>query len=160
MDSVMVADSINGYSIDWSMIIAILALLGSGFTFWFYDRKTKKQDARINEYLLRNFEDEETTKKKAQVKGNMIKEDRGKRTLKVFNAGKAIARNIRIEYLSDMNGVFISNENLFPYEMLNPQDSTEIHMVLTTSSNDTLKIRLLWDDEYQKNNFFEQVLTL
>jgi hypothetical protein len=142
-----------------SLIISILTALFAVFTFFFYDRKLKEQDKKINEYQLKKLQEEETDNKKAQIRGNIIKGDRGKRTFKVYNSGKSAARNIRLEGLDD-RGISIMNKKLFPYELLNPQDFTELIMILFRDSPDTIKVKYIWDDDYQANNEFVQVLTL
>ncbi|MBQ4279448.1 MAG: hypothetical protein IJC16_05805 [Rikenellaceae bacterium] len=142
-----------------SFIIACTAFAFSVFTFLFYDNKLKKQERKLNEYQLKKNETEEVEFKKAQIRGNIVKGEKGRRTLKVFNAGKASATNIRLEFLCNTDGLF-GSKNPFPYELLNPQDSTEAIFHLTVGCPDTLKVKYTWDDEFQKNNEFTQVLTL
>ena len=43
----------------WSLIISILALLFSAFTYLMHDKKLKVQERKINEYQLRLFEKED-----------------------------------------------------------------------------------------------------
>lgn len=142
-----------------SLIISCLSLLLAGFTFWFYDRKIKKQDAKINEYQIKQFESEQEEKKKAVVRANIIKEKEGRRTMKIFNSGKANAYNIRVEFLSDMNEIFYRNV-LFPYEKLMPQDSISLTLQLCIGASNTIQVKFLWDDDFQKNNENIQVLSL
>ena len=143
----------------WSFIISVIALLFSGFTFLFYDRKLKRQDAKINEYQLKQFEAAEQDRKKAQIRGNIIKGQKGARIMKIYNSGRASAHNIRIEGL-DMDGIAIMNKEIFPYELMNPQDYTELTFHLFYGCPATLRIKYIWDDESGKDNEFEQVLTL
>ena len=142
-----------------SFIIACTAFAFSVFTFFFYDNKLKKQERKLNEYQLKKNETEEVEFKKAQIRGNIVKGEKGRRTLKVFNAGKASATNIRLEFLSNTDGLFDS-KNPFPYELLNPQDSTEAILHLIVGCPDTIKVKYTCDDDFQKNNEFTQVLTL
>lgn len=111
----------------WSFVISVAALLFSGFTFLFYDRKLKRQDAKINEYQLRQLEAAEQDSKKGQIRGNIIKGQKGARTLKIYNSGRAIARNIRIEGINTED-IAVMNNGLFPYELMNPQDYTELNL--------------------------------
>ncbi len=143
----------------WSFIISVVALLFSGFTFLFYDRKLKRQDAKINDYQLKQLEAAERDSKKAQIRGNIFKGPKGARIIKVYNCGHAVARNIRMEGL-DIDGVYHRYQEIFPYELMNPQDCTELTLHLACGAPSTLKIKFIWDDESGKNKEFEQVLTL
>ena len=97
--------------------------------------------------------------KKASIRGNIIKGDRGKRTLKVYNCGKATARDIRVEGL-DTDSLAVMRNYLFPYELMNPQDYTEVIIWIVKDSPSTIKLKYIWDDDFGQNNEFEQVLTL
>ena len=143
----------------WSLIISILALAASAFTYFKYDKKLKEQERKINEYQLKQIEKEDLESKKAAIRGNIVKGLKGKRTLKVYNSGRAIARNIRIEGL-DVEGLFHRADEVFPYELMNPQDYTEVNIMLFNNCAPTIKLKYIWDDESGKNNEFEQVLTL
>lgn len=142
-----------------SMVISCVSLLLGVFTFCFYDRKIKTQDAKINEYQIQRFEKEEEENKKAQVRANIIKGDKGSRILKIYNSGKSDAYNVRIDFLSGMKG-FLCIDNVFPYEKLMPKDGTSVNIQLYIDAPEKTKIKLLWDDDYQKNNENTQILTL
>ena len=143
----------------WGLIISILALLASAFTYFKHDKKLNEQERKINEYQLKQIEKEDLESKKAAIRGNIVKGLKGKRTLKVYNSGRAIARNIRIEGL-DVEGLFHRADEVFPYELMNPQDYTEVNIMLFNNCAPTIKLKYIWDDESGKNNEFEQVLTL
>ena len=143
----------------YSLIISVLALITSVFTYLRHDKKLKEQERRINEYQLKQIEKENLENKKAAIRGNIVKGLKGGRTLKVYNSGRATARNIRVEGL-DVNGIFYMRRDIFPYELMNPQDYTELTMHLTCGCPSTIKLKYIWDDEYGNNNEFEQVLTI
>lgn len=143
----------------YSLIISVLALIASVFTYLRHDKKLKEQERRINEYQLKQIEKEDLESKKAAIRGNIVKGLKGGRTLKVYNSGRATARNIRVEGL-DVNGIFCMRRDIFPYELMNPQDYTELTMYLTCGCPSTIKLKYIWDDEHGDNNEFEQVLTI
>lgn len=143
----------------YSLIISVLALIASVFTYLRHDKKLKEQERRINEYQLKQIEKEDLENKKAAIRGNIVKGLKGGRTLKVYNSGRATARNIRVEGL-DVNGIFYIRRDIFPYELMNPQDYTELTMHLTYGCPSTIKLKYIWDDEFGDNNEFEQVLTI
>ena len=143
----------------WSLIISVLALLFSAFTYFMHDKKLKVQERKINEYQLRLFEKEDIANQKAAIRGNIVKSLKGNRILKIFNSGRATARNIRIDGL-DVDGLFHRADKLFPYELMNPQDYTEISIYPSLGFPYTIKLKYIWDDESGTNNEYEQALTL
>lgn len=144
---------------NWELIISCLALGVSVFTYFKHDKKIKAQEQIINDYQINKIAKENEESKKASIRGNIIKGDRGKRTLKVYNCGKAAARNIRVEGLK-CDGIIIMQENLFPYELMTSLDYTELTMCLLMGYPATIKLKYIWDDDFGLNNEFEQVLTL
>ncbi|MDD6211269.1 MAG: hypothetical protein PUB21_11770 [Bacteroidales bacterium] len=142
-----------------SLIVACIALLFGIFTFIFHDNKLKKQERKLNDYQLKKNEIEELEIKKAQIRGNIVKVGKGPRTLKVYNKGRSKALNVRFELISNADRLDIF-KNPFPYELLNPQDSTEVIFRLIVGFPKTIKVKFIWDDDFQKNNEFTQVLTL
>jgi hypothetical protein len=143
----------------WALILSILAIVGSVFTYFSHDRKIKRQEAKINEYQLAKLKEEELENKKAQICGTIVKHDKGKRVLKIYNKGKAPATNIRIEGL-DEERYCIWGLDLLPYELLNPQDFFEIRIEIYHGSPNTIKLKYIWTDLSQNNNDFTQVLSL
>jgi hypothetical protein len=141
-----------------SLVLSIIAVLGSLFTYFNHDRKIKKQELLINDYELKKRHSEEVEQKKAQVKGNIIPYAKGLRKLVTFNAGKSVAYNIRIEILNEQECII--HPVFGPYEMLNPQESFENNLHLAYGHTPTLKIKYIWDDEFGDNNQLVQVLDL
>ena len=143
----------------WSFVMSVAALLFSGFTFFFYDHKLKRQDTKINEYQLKQWETEEKDSKKAQIRGNIFEGPKGSRIMKIYNSGRAIARNIRVDGLN-VKSIIVQDKGLFPYELMNPKDYTELKIFLFEGGASKLTIKFIWDDDSGKDNEFEQVLTL
>ncbi|MBO9672192.1 MAG: hypothetical protein J7577_02015 [Sphingobacteriaceae bacterium] len=141
-----------------NLLVAVAALLISVFTYFVHDRRLKQQEMQINAYQLQKQEAEVIEEKKAVIRANVIKGEKGRRIIKVYNAGKAVANNIDINLLSE--GEFIGGSNPFPYEFLNPQDGTELTLFIGMGSPDKLLVELTWDDEYRINNRHRQMLTL
>jgi hypothetical protein len=151
---------------NWELIVAIAAfvvslgaLIFSAYTYSKHDKKIKAQEQIINDYQINKIAKENEESKKASIRGNIIKGDKGKRTLKVYNCGKATARDIRVEGL-DMGSFVVMRNDLFPYELMNPQDYTEVFIWVVKGSPSTIKLKYIWNDDFGQNNEFEQVLTL
>ena len=143
----------------WALILSILAIVGSVFTYFSHDRKIKRQEAKINEYQLAKLKEEELGNKKAQISGTIVKHEKGKRVLKIYNKGKAPATNIRVNGI-DEERYSVHGLDLLPYELLNPQDFIEITIFSYYGSKHTLSLTYYWDDASQKDNEFKQVLSL
>lgn len=99
-----------------SIVLSVLAILASVFTYVVHDRRLKRQEILINDYQLKKNQEEETEQKKALMRVNLIKGLKGKRTLKVYNAGKSTARNIQLK-IQEENSLFMMN-NPFPFEFM------------------------------------------
>ena len=151
---------------NWELIVAIAAfvvslgaLIFSAYTYSKHDKKIKAQEQIINDYQINKIKKEDEESRKANIKGNIYPGNKGKLILKVFNSGKAIARNIRVEGL-DVDSLIVIGKELFPYELMNPQDDTELTLWITKDSPSTIRLRYIWDDDFGQNKEFEQVLTL
>ncbi|MEG1313849.1 MAG: hypothetical protein RSD40_05995 [Bacilli bacterium] len=139
-----------------SLGISVLSFLGAFIGYLIHDRKLKYQSKIINKYQIEKIQDEADNKKKAFIKGNIQKGDKGRRTLYIVNSGKAIARNIQIDIPED--NYIIHNKELFPFEQLNPQDHIEINFTLYKGSPDSIKLKYVWDDNFKSDNINTQVL--
>lgn len=141
-----------------SIALSAFAILLTIIMYFKHDKRLKKQEEKLNAYQLKKNDEEESENKKAQIRGNIVKGNKGSRVLKVFNSGKALARNIRVVYLGDMENI-IPRDDHFPYELLNPQDNSEIFLLLSEGAS-KLNIKFIWDDDFKKDNEFVQMLTL
>ncbi len=142
---------------DVSLIISLLALIGTGYTYIAHDKKLKRQEEHLNLYQIKKIKDEELAERKAFIRANLVKSNKSS-ILKVFNSGKCIARNIDLEINAD-DDAFLYASNPFPYEFLNPQESTEIHLHATYKAPGKFRIKLIWDDDSKTGNIYEQMIT-
>lgn len=143
-----------------SLIVSILALLISAICFIRYDRKIKKQQLIINQYIIQEKEEEKRNNKCAKISCSIIKGNRGTRTLIISNAGLAPARNINVTDIREIKGILQTGGLVFPYSLLNPGEKIEIPFMISLSSPDKINIKCRWDDENKQNNIYEQSLQL
>src|SRR5690606_19689396 len=127
------------------------------FTFFFYDRRIKAQEKKLNDFQLKRFDDEEMENKKAELRANMYSNGKS-RKLKVYNKGRACARNIDIK-LEDDHPFLISN-NPFPIEYMHPQDYNELTVHLTTGIKNKIEIIISWDDDFATSRRHKQIVQL
>lgn len=139
------------------IIISSSALLLSLYTYLKHDKKIKKQSSLINEFQLTKLKKETESEKKAKIEANIIKGEKGKRTIKVFNKGKALAKNVVVTFLEQPN---ISLTN-YPESLdIRPQHAMEITFYAFIGSPDTLQINFEWEDELSKNNKDSQIIQI
>ena len=78
--------------------------------------------------------------------------------MKIYNKGKATATNINIQGL-DIREIELQ-DNILPYELLNPQDYAQIKFLIIMNAPSTIKLTYTWDDAYQTGNSSTQILPL
>lgn len=142
-----------------SSLLALFAFGFSLYTFFAHDRRLKKQENMLNEYQLRSMAQSEEEKKKAIIRAKAVKYNSGNRTLYIYNAGKAKARNLKVEIPKE-DQVYASRP-VFPlnYDELLPDASREVTLLLT-EGDDELTLSFMWEDDYSKDNKEEQTLDL
>ena len=123
--------------------ISVLAFGFSLYTHFKYDGKIKRQDKLINQFTLKKFEKEAELDKKAIVEVNVVRGDKGKRTLKVYNRGKATAKNVRVTFPGDPN---VNIREYLSTVDINPQNSMEIYLTAFIGSPSTLQMEFEWED--------------
>lgn len=98
--------------------------------------------------------------KKASVRGNSFRaSQKGIRVIKIFNAGKSTARNVRIDWLNETDTI----QFIKPFESiddLTPQNGREYRVCLVGDCPDTIRLRYTWDDDFKDNNTLEESLQL
>lgn len=142
-----------------SIIIAILALFFSVFTYVIHDRKLKKQERLLNEYQLRALAQDEEENKKAVIRARAVKTTGGKRTVYIYNTGKAKARNV-IVAMDKVDQVFSTRPDLpVTYTELLPDAPREIILFLT-EGDDVMTLNYIWDDDFKMNNKESQTIDL
>lgn len=140
-----------------SVLMSAAALILSLFTYFKHERKIKKQEEQINKDQLEKIKAEKVESKRAIVEANVVKGAKGQRTVKVYNRGKAVAREVKVNF-KESEGYFVVN-NPFPCE-IRPQQSWNISLVTFMGGSDIATVELEWKDELQDNNTDSQVLQL
>lgn len=143
----------------WALVISVIALLGSGIGYLLHDNKLKKQEKKINEFTIEQFQESQDLKKKAQLSAyaNIGRYGRGK--FIITNTGKSIARNIRVDGF-DTEKLLIIDNNALPFEYLNPGEEFPIAVLLFECSDHKLEICITWDDDWGDNQQRKQILVI
>jgi hypothetical protein len=140
------------------LIISILALIFTGFTYFNHDVKIKRQERLLNEYEIAQIESEKIESIKAHLDANIYEEKQGKNVIKVYNKGKAIARHVNV-IIPDSDTYVKIGTNPCPID-LKPYQSIEFTLLLSTEHPDKITIRYEWGDGFNENNFETQDLQL
>jgi hypothetical protein len=142
-----------------SDVIAVLALLVSGFTTWktvrFNDRQRSVNESqeRLNVRLLAKEDAEASVEKKAELGAAFIKMGNSSYRLKIWNQGKSPARDVRIEFPSG-HDIFVQSDvdRKFPLERLDPHQSVELMAAVHMGSKSKHEVKLLWADDHSNAN--------
>lgn len=121
-----------------------------------------KENEVDNEYKrlqIEKMKAEADARKKAIIRGNIIKGEKGLRELKIFNAGHVIARNVRVEWLNENENVLIPNR-FSDIGDLTPQNSRSYTIHLTIRHPETMNLRYTWDDDFAVGNTINESLQL
>jgi hypothetical protein len=133
----------------FGIILSILALSLSVFTYFKHDIKIKQQEHLLNEYQLSKIQSEKVDLQKAIIEANVIQINDGKDKIKIFNKGKSLARNVNV-IIPDLEGFKVIH-NPCPID-IKPQNGIEIVVLLFTSYPDKIKIEFEWDDDFKDKN--------
>ena len=136
------------------ILLSVLVAIGSLVAYVKHDKKIKRQEAKLNELQIKQYEKEEAKEKMAEMKANIIRGHKGNARIRFINAGKVDAKNVRIEMLStedELSGIILLSSKLGPYEVINPQSHREVNIALCEGHSDTIKLKIIWDDDFQKN---------
>ncbi len=141
-----------------SIIISVLALGFSAYTYITHDLKIKKQEKILNDYQINEIENKKTESKKAIIEANTVKVNAGQNIIKIYNKGQSMARNVNMILNNSENEIILSR-NPFPID-IKPQHSVEILIFLTTGCPDKIKIGFEWEDNYKEKNIEYQYIQI
>lgn len=154
-------------TISWGDIFTglafVLSCFATGMTLWFNHRQKSlvQSQERLNNMLLQQGERDKINASKADLSASFIKLGSSNYRLKIFNRGKATARNVRID-LPEGEGVLIAKDisEKFPLESLEQHQSVELIAAPFSGSKRKHTVRLLWSDEASESNEKTMHLTL
>lgn len=148
-----------GISVSSADVIAALALLVSAYAAWTTSKFNARQKSlidsqeKLNALLLEKEKNEAVDDKKADLSASFIKLGNSNYRLKIWNKGKAPARNVFIEFPSG-NDVVIQSEvdEKFPLELLDRLQSVELIASVAMETKRKHTVRLIWSDDFSKKN--------
>lgn len=141
-----------------SALIALSSLFLSLVKYNKHEKRLNEQQKTINQYQLRKIQEEEACKKKALIKGNIVRDSKGSVVLKIFNSGESNANNVRVEILSSKEGLLFND--IKPIELINPHRSFDFHIFLCEGHASSIKLCYTWDDDFANRNTNEEHLQI
>ena len=130
---------------NWQYIVPIIGFLSAIFMYVVHDRKLKcLQIKQLNEELQK--------KSQAEIKCNGYSY-KGNSIIKIVNAGPANAYNVRVEIIDKdkLEGLIFYHDNWGPYELINATNSIEERVALCCGYTEYIKLKVIGDDDFQKN---------
>jgi len=140
-------------------IISIFAFLLSAYAvyktikFNQFQRDIDHIQNELNKLLLRKETNEALDSARADLAASFSTFGKSTTKLKIFNKGKSVARNVRIEFPDETN-LFTKQEidSKFPLERLEQFQPVELSAYRGWDSPSKVVIKLTWDDDIQMNN--------
>lgn len=139
-----------------SLIALLIAVLSLGMNFWF-----NWHQLPLLRHSLKKSQVEALEEKKADIGVKLVKLGNSKYRVKIFNRGKAAARNVRIE-LPDSNNMIPDHEirDKFPMEVLEQHDSVDLIAAVHIGTPRKHEVLLKWEDDHSDSNEKISYLTL
>ena len=134
-----------------SLIVAILALLGSFVGYLLHDRKLKKQEAHLNSLQTAELETSASDRKRARLVMQTYYHEKGRGVLQVKNDGLADARNIKWHLSNDaLQNVAVDGD----YDLLIPGQELGLRYIYLDrrTTDDTVTAEISWEDDFRKDN--------
>lgn len=142
MDWNFLIDFIKG---NWQYIVPIVGFLGAIFMYVVHDRKLKSLQ-------IKQLKEEQDKKKQADIKCHAYR-SKSNSIVKIVNAGPANATNVRVEILDQdkLEGLFFFHQNWGPYDSIIAATNVKEKIALCCGHTEYLKLKIVWDDTYQKD---------
>ena len=150
---------LSDYIAAGSLLVAFIALVKSFIS----DRKVKKLDLAIKEKELALHQVNELDQKKADIEVEMVESPGTKfNRLRFYNKGKAVARNISFQIVSDEadnNIVLNMKQDFIPYPLLQPYQRFEVSYH-EYGEKPYHTFIITWDDDFAQQRSKEMVVEL
>lgn len=143
-----------------TIIVSIASLLIAGAGFLFSKHKYDVLEKKIGELQLRKLQEDEAEKKKAYISANIVKHTKGTYILKIYNSGKSKAFNVNVELLGEHNAIQFMNWKEH-FDMISPAKGYDAKfIILGDLPEDTVHLKFSWDDDFDKNQVNEELVTV
>jgi hypothetical protein len=139
------------------LIVSAAAIILSLYTYFKHDKIINEQSKILNEYNIEKINKEKIEDKKAIIEAYVINMDKGERIIKVYNKGKAVAKNVNI-IVPESNGYNVY-KNPSPID-IRPQNSVEVKLVRFSGGSGKTDLTFEWTDDFKEDNIDIQTIQL
>lgn len=143
-------------------VALILSIVATVTTIRFNGRQKSLIESQelLNQRLLAREENDAQLCRQADLSANLVKVGKSWR-LKIYNKGKAPARNVTIAWPEDEDLLTQSDvDSKFPLEVLEPQQGVDLFARVYLGSRSKHQIILHWSDDLAQSNEKTVYLTL
>lgn len=153
MDYNLIKDNIEWFVMGASFVFSLYIYINHTKRLNSQLKRINKQQALINDYIIKENEEREQNKKKARIVCEILEpiETGKKRRFRIENSGLSDARNINIEIVDNEEVYFFVEDNFFPYAKLVSSQHIDIFY-----NNDSYKeqydIIITWSDDFCEEN--------
>lgn len=146
--SITFADVLAGLALVLSVVATVTTIRFNG-----RQKSLIKSQELLNQRLLEREENDAQADRKADLGANFIKLGKSNWRLKIYNKGKAAARNVTIACEEADNLLIQSDvDSKFPLEVLEPMQGVELLASVDFSSKTKHTIVLRWADDFSDSN--------
>ena len=134
-------------------ILSSISIVGGLFMFLLYDRKIKSQSKILNDLQIRRLKEDNVKNSKAKILVSINQISSYEYEVVIKNIGSSDAHNVRVEKLcsiSDLESLDCEDE-WGPYDVIYANSKVVEQITVTCDSPDIFQIKIIWDDDYQKN---------
>lgn len=143
---------------DFIAVTASCAALGlSIYTYFSHDKRLNEQNKIINDFQLKKYNKEADSEKRADIEANVIDQGTGHKLIKVYNKGKALAKNVEVAFIGEPDIIIFQKP---PIMDLKPYQSIELSIQTHKDSPEILQLTFKWKDEAQPINESMQTIQI
>ena len=139
-------------------IIAIVSLLLSVFSFFFFEVKIKKQEKVLNDYKIAEYKEVERDKLYAHLSIDTFWRDKDTLYLIVENHGPSDAYNVCIKDLDKESFLFRDLASSFPIKTIDSGDSAQLELLVYSDMPEKTRIQVTWEDDSKEAHTDKVVL--
>lgn len=148
MANISISDVISGLAF-------LLSVISTWKTIQFNTRQKSliESQEKLNLRLIKREDAEAKDEQKANLGTSFLKLGSTQYRLKVWNKGKSVARNVRIEF-PEGNDCILESEisQKFPLEAIEPHDSVELIAGVYLDTKSKHVVKLIWSDDNSDHN--------
>lgn len=135
-----------------SIIISLLALALSAYSYFRFDRKIKKQEEFINAHEIAKIQEEVISKNHANLAIDKYWRDKDTLYMIVRNEGPSDAYNVSVVDLEKESFLFQNIKSRMPIEVIYAGDDVQLELMVYSDMPQKTRLKVDWDDDSNQHN--------